>query len=424
MQGVEHSGETEQEPASCDPAANTDAMQQAERSASCEDNPEVDAGTDAGDEGTEAGDKAGRVAGYMKERVLTIKRPEWDVLIADDCHHLKSITGFTNKLFGQLDREALLLVSATPLSNHVRDAAGYTKLIWNPSWPFRYNSKDPVPCKTFYDPETRLKVKNNESSGGAVGIDRLLGPGIVNPIVPQDLSPRQRIRHDEYIQGVKAGIPMFLLNPELFSSFVKESEFSTDLSTNAIRPILTMLSVKRGMFSLQNLPNGKPTSFSQYMKGLVVETVELELASEQAEVVHEYITGLHDKLISYAEPGLPEILSTGLTVSKTKTMLNQEVYRKLSMVSIDHNNITLPSFIGLEENNNLAFQGLTGTRLLRWYFQQTRPSAKYSCPSGLDLVRWVVWESPKYAYALLKAFEAQDRNQRMLIFVANPLSSQ
>lgn len=41
-----------------------------------------------------------------------------------------------NKQVNLLDRRGLLLMSATPLLNHLRDIEGYLNLMWDPAWPF------------------------------------------------------------------------------------------------------------------------------------------------------------------------------------------------------------------------------------------------------------------------------------------------
>lgn len=73
----------------------------------------------------------------LRDRTLTVDVP-WDVVVVDKCHNIKNPTSSSNKTIALLQKQGLLLVSATPLSNYVRDMYGYVHLAWNACWPFKY----------------------------------------------------------------------------------------------------------------------------------------------------------------------------------------------------------------------------------------------------------------------------------------------
>lgn len=55
----------------------------------------------------------------------------------------------------QLQREAILFVSGTPLLNHVRDIQGYLRIKWRKEWSFDYAQGgfgEDAP-EAFYDPD-------------------------------------------------------------------------------------------------------------------------------------------------------------------------------------------------------------------------------------------------------------------------------
>lgn len=71
--------------------------------------------------------------------------------MCDECHQIKNPATAANKLVRQLDRDANLLVSATPMPNHIRDIKGYLRVLWDPAWLFKYEQKeDPTPADTSF----------------------------------------------------------------------------------------------------------------------------------------------------------------------------------------------------------------------------------------------------------------------------------
>lgn len=112
----------------------------------------------------------------MHSRIETVYDDQWFLVVADECHYLKTRTTSANKLFTQLNREATLFVAATPLSNHVRDVLGYLNIVWKRAWPFVYDPLDAIPSSPFYrDGAYQQLLSTGEVDG--VSMARILGEG-------------------------------------------------------------------------------------------------------------------------------------------------------------------------------------------------------------------------------------------------------
>lgn len=73
---------------------------------------------------------------------------------------------------------------------------------------------------------------------------------------------------------------------------------------------------------------------------------------------------------------------------------------------------------GTAEMNAIASNQFDPCGALRWHFQQTRDSDRYSFYTNRwQQARSVCTESPKYAYVALKAMELQSENKRLLVVV-------
>lgn len=279
-------------------------------------------------------------AGYIRMPVKSLKDDMWNIIVADECHFIKNETTASNKLIRQLDREGLLLVSATPLSNHLRDIQGYLRVLWDPAWPFGYCQKrDETRDVLFFENEHASGDNSSTDSELAVSLDRLLS-GRVTP--DSKLTERQLRRAEEYRKFVSTGKgPMFLLNPSLFKSFATSKNWGTSVSTLGVQPILAMLSVRRGMLTEMEMPDGQITYMGEGIAGLSTETVELDYPVDIKLTLHSHISKLVDKLFYPQDSGLPEVLPGGHILERPGVMMNGAVYRRLSMASTDVHNITL-----------------------------------------------------------------------------------
>lgn len=451
-----------------------------------------------GDEGARRIGKS--TAAYIRRRKKTLNNDMWNVVVCDECHQIKNPGTRANELVCQLDREALLLVSATPLPNHVRDINGYLRVLWDPAWPFGYQQKgDATNANTFFGDlvyaslfDGSIKLEAEEP----LTLNRVLH-GRVKPT--SQLSPRERRRAMDYKSFVEDQHgAAYLLNPNLFMEFAKNNDYGTCVSTLAVGPILKLLSVRRGMLTKMRLPNDGVTFMGEGIAGLKTETVELELPVDVKSKLAAHINILVDKLMSPIEAGPSEMLTGGYILERPGMMLNGAVYRRLSLASTDVRNIKLtsPSARLLQRLSDLRRgtvaevpQGMSITRQLntagvaqnlfddldlqintmdidesglpeyrrrkearkarskpivaagckeidqvahfdttgglQWNFYNTREDQSLGFPSDrVNQVRYVAWDSPKYIYTLLEAWDAQAKGERLLVYTNNPLTSQ
>ncbi|KAL6693655.1 P-loop containing nucleoside triphosphate hydrolase protein [Trichoderma pleuroticola] len=296
-------------------------------------------------------------AAYIRRSKKMLTNDMWNGVVCDECHQIKNPGTRANELVWQLDREALLLVSATPLPNHVRDINGYLRVLWDPAWPFVYAS--------LFDESIELEAEE------PLTLNRVLH-GRVKPT--SRLSPRECCRAMEYKSFVEDQHgAAYLLNPNLFMEFAKNNDYGTCVSTLAVGPILKLLSVRRGMLTRMTLPNGDVTFMGKGIAGLKTETVELELPADVKPKLAAHINILVDKLMSPTEAGPSEMLTGGYVLERPGMMLNGAIYRRLSLASTDINNIKLtsPSARLLQRLSDLRRgtvgevpQGMSATRLL------------------------------------------------------------
>ncbi|PNP56079.1 hypothetical protein THARTR1_03604 [Trichoderma harzianum] len=417
-------------------------------------------------------------AAYIRRSKKMLTNDMWNVVVCDECHQIKNPGTRANELVRQLDREALLLVSATPLPNHKGDTTNANTFFGD------------LVYASLFDESIKLEAEE------PLTLNRVLH-GRVKPT--SQLSPRECRRAMEYKSFVEDQHgAAYLLNPNLFMEFAKNNDYGTCVSTLAVGPILKLLSVRRGMLTRMTLPNGDVTFMGKGIAGLKTETVELELPADVKPKLAAHINIMVDKLMSPTEAGPSEMLTGGYVLERPGLMLNGAIYRRLSLASTDINNIKLtsPSARLLQRLSDLRRgtvgevpQEMSATRLLntagvaqnpfddldlqintmdidesgrpeyqrrrearkarskpivaagrkevdqvahfdttgglQWNFYNTREDQSLGFPPHrVDQVRYVAWNSPKYIYTVLEALDAQAKGERLLVYTNNPLTSQ
>jgi hypothetical protein len=361
-----------------------------------------------------------------------IQNDMWNVVFLDECQFIKKETTSYNRLAMQLDRDALLLVSANPLAT-LQDLHSYLRLMWDTAWPFSYSfESDSAIRKTLHDTATYGHLLKREDLYG-VTLKRVVTGEETRT---NKLTPRQRERCEEYIRFVLGGHgPAYLLHPKLFKDLWVTKGDETSALVPVTLKILEMVSVRRGLLTPMKLPSGDVNYVGERIAGLAIRTIELTPAVSVRRKFDEHISRLED-LLEYPE-------DANVEEEAMETILNGQVHRRLSMISTDVNNavLTTPTtrllknLSTLEQSvarpiparrskdvNQLAFDTTGG---LQWLFYNTRDSHKYSFPTDrLGQVRFAAWDSPKYCHVLLTALEAKEREERLLVYVNNPLTSQ
>lgn len=356
----------------------------------------------------------------------------WSTMVLGESQFInKEMTSY-HKLAKQLDRDALLLVSSNFLTS-LQDLYGYLNVIWDTAWPFNYSFEpESTLHTTLYDPTTYEHLLKREKIQG-VTLKRVVSAG---EIMTDKLTPRQRKRCEEYIRFVLGGYgPAYLLHPELYKEFWHTPGSEVSTIAPVVQKILEMVSVRRGLFTPMKLPNDDITYVGKGVSGLDIRTVELmsKATDSVRKRLHEHIS----QLLKY-----PEVLDVG--AGAVEATLDSAVCRRLSMISTDINNVKLTTptkgllnILSTVQGNAIPLTSANRsgdinrpatfdtTSGLQWLFYLTRDSQRYSFPTGrLDQVRYAAWDSPKYCYVLLRALEAKERNEKLLVCVNNPLISQ
>ncbi|KAK4082218.1 uncharacterized protein Triagg1_2030 [Trichoderma aggressivum f. europaeum] len=120
-------------------------------------------------------------AAYIRRGKKILTNDMWNVVVCDECHHIKSFGTRANELVRKLDRETLLLVSATPLPNHKGDATNADTFFGD----LVYDS--------LFDESVELEVEE------PLTLNRVLRGRVKKT---SQLSPRERRRAMEYKSAV------------------------------------------------------------------------------------------------------------------------------------------------------------------------------------------------------------------------------
>lgn len=362
---------------------------------------------------------------------IVIQNHMWNAVIVDEFHSIDDETTSHHRLVKRLDRDALLLVSSNLLGN-LQDLLGYLRLMWDTAWPFSYSiESDSISDTTIHNPETYEHLLKRESTHEA--IRKLV---IAGGVAPDTLTPRQRQRRAEYIKFVLDGSgPAYFLHPELLRDIWQANGRFASAMVPVIQKVLEMVSVQRDLLTPIRFPNGDTPYFGMEVAGLAIRTIEL--TSTDSNSIRKRLDSHISELLKCSE-------DLNVETGKVKETLDSAICRQLSLISTDVNNIALttptkgllslmtacqecltPSVRTKESEfiNRLAKFDTTGG--LEWLFYHTGELQRYSFPKDrLGQVRYTAWDSPKYCHVLLRALEAKERHEKLLVCVNNLLTSQ
>ncbi|CAG1987119.1 unnamed protein product [Fusarium graminearum] len=250
-------------------------------------------------------------------RKLALKNVQLYRLVLDEGHAVKNVKSIMNQILQQMEYDAIMIASATILSNHIRDFYGYIELIWDKDLPFSWDDCTSEKAGTW----TKDKV-----------------------VVPPNLTARQIQREEEYRRHIKdTGEPLFLMNPQLFYSFANSSRHSPLFAQSAICTIMQMLCVRRSMLSQMTLPDGSVTWPGKGIPALLCNEVELNLPEQVKPKLHQAIRRLHANLITQG-PRVKKFKSGhGAKVSGPAVQWNCNVLRRMVLASTNVHNLKMTS---------------------------------------------------------------------------------
>ncbi|KAJ4022441.1 hypothetical protein NW766_001476 [Fusarium irregulare] len=277
-------------------------------------------------------------------RKLALKGVQLYRLILDEGHAVKNVQSTMNRLLQQLDYDAIMLASATILSDHVRDVDGYIELIWDKDLPFDWNSPTSMAkADTWYDIGTWKRLTQGQDTeeieSGRIYRDTK-GEDTDKPVP----TARQIRRNQEYTEHIKkTGEPIFLMNPKLFYSFSSASQHSPAFTQTAIRATIRLLCVRRSMLSVMTLPDGTTSWPGKGIPPLHCNEVEFNLPVLARGKLHGAIRRLHSNLTTTGPRRKTFKSSHGAHVNKPTVQLNGNALRRMCLASTNVHNLKMTS---------------------------------------------------------------------------------
>ncbi|PTD05729.1 hypothetical protein FCULG_00002200, partial [Fusarium culmorum] len=347
-------------------------------------------------------------------RKLALKNVQLYRLVLDEGHAVKNVKSVMNQILQQMEYDAIMIASATILSNHVRDFYGYIELIWDKDLPFSCDDCTSEKAGTWYDIATWKKLTQGYDTED-IDAGRIFRRTKDKMVVPPNLTARQIQREEEYRRDIKdTGEPLFLMNPQLFYSFANSS-------------------------------HGSVTWPGKGIPALLCNEVELNLPEQVKPKLHQAIRRLHANLVTQG-PRVKKFKSGhGAKVSGPAVQWNGNVLRRMVLASTNVHNLrmTSPLVRTTKLLKDIGIQKIMGHQVKdaphHRHNKKPRPlltssvddSSAVLTPmqekqweeAAINRVRWICWDSPKYCWTLAKVLELHLKGERVLVYVNNPLTS-
>ncbi|KAM0502726.1 hypothetical protein ACHAP8_003556 [Fusarium lateritium] len=275
-------------------------------------------------------------------RELALKNVQLYRLILDEGHAVKNVKSARNQILQQFNYEAIIIASATILSNHVRDFYGYIELIWDKDLPFSWDNATSKKAETWYDIATWTKLVRGINTPD-IDADRIYR-ATEDEMDEQPATPQQIRKAGEYRAHIKeTGEPIFLMNPQLFYAFANSSRHSPSFAQNAIRTIMQMLCVRRSMLSKMTLPDGTITWPGKGIPPLSCNEVEFDMPVQAKPKVREVIMRLHANLTTQGPRSKSFKSRHGAKVGASAVQMNGNAMRRMVLASTNVHNIRMTS---------------------------------------------------------------------------------
>ncbi|RSM20314.1 hypothetical protein CDV31_000809 [Fusarium ambrosium] len=410
---------------------------------------------------------------------LSIPNAQFNFIICDEGHLVKNPNSLTHKLIKTLHHDALLIVSATPILNHVKDFDGYINLMWRHFWGFKYKGTSEPKAEVFYDNDAWEAVKRGEP-GQPLTMELCLN-GNGDETLPDAALPRAQRLRAEYMDFVRSGEgPLFRLNPSLFQAFAKDVGDDAAVAEKAIKPLLEMICLRRGMSSKLTLPDGTIISPDDEMPALSPRLVQLRQSGAEQQRVSALTKKHIDDLLIGSRDKHGKHIGHTVVQSKRRIRVNTDILRTLALLTThpkfylltqaNMRNTKLLSMMaarqlfedkfkekkpeeftdadreklkklasdaksatkalveepkrvygGVDEVNTLVKNDRT--RGLQWFFYLTRSDGSAIMPKDrLDMASMICYGSPKLAWTVQQVLRLNDEGKRVLIYVNHPLT--
>ncbi|PNP61064.1 hypothetical protein FNYG_14152 [Fusarium nygamai] len=344
---------------------------------------------------------------------------------------------------------------------------GYVTLLWKRQWPFVFaDTEGGIDAEVYFDKEAWETVKRGGEFGDLT-INHIIQPD--HELDP--LTARNELIRDEYIRYIreKTG-PLFLMNPDLFQKF-REIKFERpEMAREAIRPLLEMFCLRRGMLTPAIMPDGTSIVPGEGIPEMRIRTVILRSYNDHDQQDLYQIAKHHYPDLTSASNEDDEHIGHG-TIDKAKlTWVNPAVLRTLALstTNVEFWPLTQKrgedgktTFLNSKPIQNLLnkpprFERLQSFSLpgaappnaaptaaadsenievalwkdgvggLLWYFGQLQLAYGDDIEFPLvreDIPKTFCSRSPKLCWTIHRVLELKAQGKRVLIFVNHPLTS-
>ncbi|KAF5595345.1 transcription regulatory SNF2 [Fusarium pseudocircinatum] len=378
-----------------------------------------------------------------KEKIeFQVTGQSYNWVICDDVYPIRGPRPLTHKLIHQLEHEATL-------------------------WPFVFaDTEGGIDAEVYFDKDAWPTIRDGGEFGGLT-IDHIVQPDhVVDPP-----TARNELIRDEYIRYIREKIgPLFLMNPDLFQKF-REIKFERpEMAREAIRPLLEMFCLRRGMLTPAIMPDGTSVVPGEGIPEMRIRTVILQSYNDHDQQDLYQIAKHHYPDLTSASNEDDEHIGHG-TIDKAKlTWVNPAVLRTLALstTNVEFWPLTQKrgkdgktTFLNSKPIQNLLNRpphferlqsfGLSGAAPpnaaptaaadsenievalwkdgvggLLWYFGQLQLAYGDDIEFPLvreDIPKTFCSRSPKLCWAINRVLELKALGKRVLIFVNHPLTS-
>ncbi|KAF5536449.1 hypothetical protein FPHYL_12981 [Fusarium phyllophilum] len=353
-----------------------------------------------------------------EELKFSVTGQSYNWVICDDVYAIRGPRTKTHQLITQLEHEATLVASATPLLNHQEDMK-----------------------KAWQALQDRKEYKG-------LTVDHIIQPRrtAIGPLTFRDHNMR-----DEYITYIheKKG-PLFLMNPDLFQKFCEEMKTQKPgVAREAIRLLLEMFCLRRGMLTPATMPDGTTVAPSEGIPPMYIRTVKLHFHNDEDkdslyDIIKEHYPSLFHDSWDVDKP-----IGHG-TVDKAKPMWpNETIVRTLALstTNIDFYPLTQK----VKKNGGQERPAPLNSKLGQQVVKTNRPCLgrlkSFNLPGantidtsvhneikGIlrkdgfpatreDIIKTFCPRSPKLCWTINRVLELKKQGHRVLVFVDKPLTS-
>ncbi|KAF5620325.1 uncharacterized protein FTJAE_11682 [Fusarium tjaetaba] len=372
-----------------------------------------------------------------EELKFSIKGQSYNWIICDDVYAIRGPRTETHQLITELEHEATLIASATPLLNHQDDM----KKAWQ-------------------------ALQNGDEYKGLT-LDHIIQPERSTLGKATFRDRRMREEYITYIQEKKG--PLFLMNPDLFQEFREDMKSKKpEVAREAIRPLLEMFCLRRGMLSHTAMPDGTTVVPSEGIPRMHIRTVNVQpYNDEDQNDLYRIIKKHYPKLFNNSRdkgkdighgtfdkaqhmwPNSAIVRTLALSTTNVesypltqkpsgednkyspsalnspigqKVMKNQPCLDRLTSLNLpEANTATIETKDPEKIDKILAKDGVGG---LLWYLSEMHQDQNVEFPEyRQDIVKTICARSPKLCWTVKRVLELKEDGHRVLVFVDNPSTS-